>query len=68
MDTPLLANKLRIPRDKLHYAFSFLDGGDLRRLDGGRGKYIFLSRVDYPVARERQLSSGLTTIGEKERT
>jgi hypothetical protein len=26
---PMLAKKLRIPRDKLHYVFAFVDGGDL---------------------------------------
>ncbi len=67
-DTPLLARKLRIPREKLHYVFEFVDRRDLRRVDGDRGRYIFYSRVDYSVAHERQLRSGLTAIGAKDRT
>ena len=63
--TPLLAKKLRIPREKLHYLFEFVDEGDLRRLDGDRGRFIFYSRVNYEVAREHQLRSGMTTIGEE---
>jgi hypothetical protein len=67
-DDPMLAKKLRIPRVKIHYVFEFIDHDDLRRLPGDRGRYIFYSRVDYGVRRERQLHSGLTTIGAKERT
>jgi hypothetical protein len=67
-DEPLLANKLRIPRRKLHYVFEFVDRGDLRPLPGGRGRNIFYSPVDYKVDPERQLRSGLTTIGKKDRT
>lgn len=68
-DTPALANKLRIPREKLHYVLAFVDHGDLHRLAGDRGRFIFYSRVDYTVASERQhrLQSGLTSIGEKDR-
>jgi hypothetical protein len=65
---PMLARKLRIPRDKIHYFFEFTDSGDLHRLPGGRGRYVFYSRVDYPVGRDRQLRLGLTTIGKKDRT
>ena len=63
-----LANKLRIPRKKLHYVFEFVDQGDLHPLPGGRGRNIFYSPVEYRVSRERQLRSGLTTIGTKDRT
>jgi len=35
-DEPMLARKLRIPREKLHYVFAFIDEGDLRRLPGDR--------------------------------
>jgi len=67
-DEPMLARKLRIPREKLHYVFAFFDAGDLHRIAGDRGRYIFYSRIDYKVGRERQLRSGMTNIGEKERT
>lgn len=67
-DDPMPATKLRIPRRKLHYVFAFVDAGDLRALPGGRGRYIVYSPLDYVVGRERQLRSGLTTIGTKDRT
>lgn len=65
---PMLANKLRIPKQKLHYVFAFIDAGDLHRLRGDRGRYIFYSRVDYTVSRERQLRFGRTMIDSEERT
>lgn len=66
-NTPLLARKLRLSREKLHYVFEFGDRADLRRLPGDRGRYIFYSPVDYRVGRDRQIRSGLTAIGAKDR-
>src|SRR5438477_10002593 len=40
VDTPLLALKLRIPREKLRYVFAFVDAGDLRGLDGDRARCV----------------------------
>jgi hypothetical protein len=53
--TPSLAKRLRIPRNKLEWVFGFTDIGDLKRLDGGRGDYIFYAPRDYDVDKERQL-------------
>lgn len=49
-----LANKLRIPKSKLEFCFSFTDLGDLISLRGGRGKHVFYSVADYPVDEQRQ--------------
>src|SRR5437660_1245920 len=57
-DTPNLAIRLRIPKRKLEYLFSFVDGGDLIPLDGDRGEWIFYSREDYYVEKDRQLYHG----------
>lgn len=61
--TPLLANKLRIPKAKVEYLFCFtgsqrveLDG--FQRLEGGRGDHIFFSPTDYFVDMPRQIRSG----------
>jgi hypothetical protein len=45
-DTRNLSNRLRIPREKLTHVFSFEDAGDLLRLDGDRGEWIFYSATD----------------------
>jgi hypothetical protein len=60
--TPLLAAKLRIPRDKIAFIFSFIDVNDLRPLPGGRGKFIFFSPNDYKVMFERQLEARGTML------
>ena len=60
--TPLLAQKLRIPREKLGFYFSFADVGDLRPLRGGRGEHIFYSEADYAVLEPRQISQGSTGL------
>lgn len=52
--TPKLANKLRISREKLEWIFGFTDAGDLKRLDGDRGRHIFYSPTDYDVVQVRQ--------------
>lgn len=56
--TPLLAQRLRIPRTKTEYVFEFEDVGDLEAIEGGRGAFIFFSRVDYSVDEPRQEYSG----------
>lgn len=61
-ETPNLAVRLRIPREKLEFVFQFGGAGDLRPLDGGRGTYIFYSPMDYRVAEERQEHKGSTGL------
>ena len=56
--TPLLAQRLRIPRRKIEYVFEFTDAGTLQSIDGGRGAYIFFSSVDYLVDEPRQQYAG----------
>lgn len=60
--TPLLAQKLRIPRSKLSYVFGFRDVGDLVALPGARGQHIFYSPVDYTVEEARQERHGATDL------
>ena len=57
-DHPKLARKLRIPKAKCEYLFSFVDLGDLLRLDGDRGDWIFYAPQDYDVEKVRQTYSG----------
>jgi len=59
--TSKLAQRLRIPRAKLEYAFEFLDEDDLLPLPGGRGGYVFYSPGDYAVDRPRQRFAGRTS-------
>jgi len=61
-DTPNLSNRLRIPRVKLQYFFSFQDAGDLTPIDGDRGRWIFYSPNDYEVAEARKQDSGRTNL------
>lgn len=56
--TPNLAYRIRVPREKLEFVFSFINVGDLEPLKGQRGKHIYFSRVDYVVPKERQLYCG----------
>lgn len=60
--TTALALKLRIPKSKIAYFFSFTDAGDLKPLEGGRGRHIFYSSSDYVVGPERQLEKGATDL------
>ena len=60
--TPLLAQKLRIPRSKLEFFFAFQEAGDMRSLPGGRGRHIFYSVEDYIVDEPRQVRQGPTEI------
>lgn len=57
-DTPLLARKLGIPREKLEFVLCFADVADLRPLRGDRGRFIFYSPVDYGVEPARQIYAG----------
>ena len=56
--TPLLAQRLRIPRSKIEYVFEFDDAGDLEAIDGVRGAFIFFSRTDDLVPEPRQTYAG----------
>jgi len=56
--TPNLANRLRVPREKISHVFSFIDAYDLIPLRGGRGEYVFYSPVDYVVLKARQILAG----------
>jgi hypothetical protein len=56
--TPRLAKRLRIPRAKIEYVFTFIDRGDLVAVRGGRGAYIFYSPGDYAVEKDRQVYAG----------
>ena len=58
-----LSARLRIPREKLAFIFSFSSVGGLQPLDGGRGAYIFFSPSDYAVPAEVQDSKGPTGLG-----
>lgn len=58
-----LAKHLGIPKRKLEYVFCFFDSGDLRSIDGDRGRRRFslYSPTDYLVGRHRQVYCGLTS-------
>ncbi len=53
-NTKNLTIRLRIPRAKTEYLFSFVDVNDLTPLDGDRGEFIFYSSADYVVVQDRQ--------------
>ena len=53
-----LSNKLRIPKVKLAFFFSFLDDGTLKPLRGGRGNFVFYATVDHHVPPPRQQNCG----------
>lgn len=61
-DTPLLANKLRIPREKLAFMFSFGDACDLQPIRGDRGRFILYSPKDYQVEQDRQVEARVTNF------
>ena len=52
--------------DKTKFVFRFSGGEDLERLPGGRGDYIFFSKTDYPVEKDRQQEHGKTEDVAKE--
>jgi hypothetical protein len=53
-----LAQRLRIPREKVAYYFSFAGDDGLLPIEGGRGKYVFYSPDDYSVPPVRQTGHG----------
>lgn len=55
-----LAQRLRIPKNKIGHFFEFTDIGDLTPLPGGRGQFIFYSPTDYDVDPPRQVGHGAT--------
>ncbi len=57
-DTPRLATRLRIPRDKISFLFEVEDDETLISIPGGRGKYIFYSTDDYLVEKPQQVGHG----------
>ena len=61
-DTKNLANRLRIPRDKVAWFFEFEDAGDLQQIDGDRGRWVFHSTNDYLVVEARQADAGATGL------
>jgi hypothetical protein len=66
--TPNLANRLRIPKEKTEHLFDFTDAGDLEPIRGSRGRHIFYSPGNYPVAPDRQRRperSGTVGAGEE---
>jgi hypothetical protein len=46
--------RVRIPVKKRKFVFRFADVGDLARLPGPRGWFVFFSPTDYFVAKPRQ--------------
>jgi hypothetical protein len=57
-DTPNLARRLRIPREKLNFVFDFTGRDGLRPIEGDRGRFIFYSPSDYSVEPSRQVFAG----------
>lgn len=55
-----LYKRIRIPKSKQEYVFSFVGDDGLEQLNGGRGRdrRIFFSPVDYDVIEERQRYGG----------
>ena len=53
-----LCARLRIPKTKTEFAFSFAREDGLVPLDGGRGEYVFYSPIDYNVPDNQQLYHG----------
>src|SRR6266496_3068083 len=52
--------RVRLPKKKRGYVFSFKDEGDLSPWRGPRGKDVFYSSTDYYVETPRQLYAGET--------
>lgn len=61
-ETRDLAQKLMIPRSKLAFRFEFTGDEGLRPLRGGRGSFVFFSKVDYVVTEPRQVFKGETGL------
>ena len=60
-DADKLAKRLRIPKAKTEYVFSFTGDTGLKPLDGARGQFVFYSSGDYAVDQSRQIDSGPTS-------
>lgn len=58
LNAPNFFRKVRLPVKKRRFVFRFVDVRDLLRFPGLRGRYIFYSRTDYFVAKERQQYGG----------
>lgn len=56
---PNFVRRVRLPKSKRKYRFSFADKGDLIPLPGPRGKDVFYSPADYYVDQSRQQYAGL---------
>jgi hypothetical protein len=59
-NSPTLAKRLRIPKRKLEYVFSFSGVAGLKPLEGDRGRYVFWSPTDYNVPKSRHVYHGLS--------
>jgi hypothetical protein len=57
---PNFVRRVRLPKVKREYRFSFTDIGDLLPIPGPGGKEVFYSPQDYSVDEPRQLYCGLT--------
>ncbi|MGO8898849.1 MAG: HYD1 signature containing ADP-ribosyltransferase family protein [Isosphaeraceae bacterium] len=58
-----LHKRIRVPKSKQEYVFSFVGNDGLKQLNGGRGRdrRIYFSPVDYDVIEERQRYVGLVS-------
>lgn len=61
-DTPNLARRLRVPREKLKFVFQFTGHDGLKPIEDARGNFIFYSPADYWVAPNRQVFAGETGL------
>ncbi len=61
-DARHLAKRLRVPRSKLGFRFQFTGEDGLEPMEGGRGAFVFFSRVDYLVDPPRQVFHGETGL------
>jgi hypothetical protein len=64
-DSPKLAKRLGISKEKTEFVFTFAGETGLRPLQGGRGEHIYYSPDDYVVGKERQVYAGLSAGGTK---
>jgi hypothetical protein len=59
-DAHRFSARTRIPKAKQTFVFAFDGQGGLEPVEGGKGEYIFWSRVDYRVIEARQRYNGVT--------
>ena len=55
---PNFVRRVRLPKSKRKYRFSFVDIADLLLLPGPGGKWVYYSPTDYLVDAPRQLDDG----------